>query len=146
MKFEYNFSYLNKVIYFFAIPLIVIFLIFIIGLIIYSKKTKNKNNKYIYNMNFYSLLLAIIVCGFLTAFSIGFSINFSKSILSNKIIDNNNLLLCLSIIFPFIPFLFLILFIILFYKNLKSKKHNYVTDSISVLKIEEEKNETDEVI
>lgn len=130
LKIIYDVASFKKAFTFFIIPLLVILVTFLVGLTIYSIKSKKKDTRYNYNMNFYSLLLGIIVCSFLTAFATGFSINFIEIIKSSNSIDEFKLLYYLSFLFPLFPLIFLIIFMVLFYKNYKKKKHKYRTDDV----------------
>lgn len=145
MKVIYDISSFRKAFFFLIIPLLVIIISFLIGITIYSVKSKKKDVRYHYNMNFYSLLLAIIVCSFLTAFSLGFSINFIKVIYSSHSVEQYQILYYLSFFFPLFPFVFLILFMILFYKNYMNKKRIYKMDDVLLLYDDDKENNKDEI-
>ena len=145
MKIIYDMPYFKEIIVFFAVPLLVVLLSFCIGLDIYSIKTKNKDAHYNYIMNFYSLLMAVIVCAFLTALSFGFSISFIKSLIEKNLVEQYKFLYYFGFAFPILPIVSLVFFMIKFYKNHKEKKHRYTIDNIKILDDKVKNNNDDEI-
>lgn len=133
MKLFFNIPYLKDIFTFLGVPLIILFIVFFFSIGIYYFKTKKKDEKYYYNMKFYSLLFAVVVCAFLLAISIAFSINFVKDMYFDNLLMQYKVLYIFISLFPVFPLVFLIMYMVLFYKSHKQKKYSYVTDNVLVI-------------
>lgn len=133
MNMFFGVPYLKEIFIFLGIPLLVLFIAFFLGIGIYSIKTKKKDENYHYNMKFYSLLFAVVVCAFLLAISMAFSFNFIKDIDFNSLLSQYQILYIFILIFPIFPLIFLVMYMVLLYKCHKRKKHFYMTDSVLVI-------------
>lgn len=133
MNMFFGVPYLKEIFIFLGIPLLVLFIAFFLGIGIYSIKTKKKDENYHYNMKFYSLLFAVVVCAFLLAISIAFSLNFTKSMDYNSLLRQYQILYIFILIFPLFSLMFLIMYMMLLFKCHKKKKHPYTIDSVLVI-------------
>ncbi len=104
------------------LPVILAVLIYIIVRISYSKKYPERNKEYIDNINRISILLAIVVSTFLTAFSVGFMYFVITYMQSNNIIDDFKALYYIAYIFPVIPLIITIILITKFNKKFKKNR------------------------
>lgn len=121
LQLLYNFSYFRILFYYVLIPIIVIVSITGISLVKYSKEHKDHNNmKYIYVVNFWSYLIAIVLCCTILSLSLGFALAVLK--LSNYYAVSK--IMYLLYLCPLIPFSLLVFFCFKIIKLILSKKKN----------------------
>lgn len=116
---EENFRVL---LFYVILPLICILLLFFIGtkIYIYIRKKREKNvNHTNYVVNYWTNVLGILVAAILLSVSIGFSLSFTRQVRELNAIDENLILYYFFMVFPIIPFIFLIIYIRKFIVNMR---------------------------
>lgn len=140
MKIFNDISNFGQIYPLFVYPIGIIFLIYFIVITLHTiLNSKSKN--FTYNNEFITNILSVIVSSFLFAFSLGYAVSFIKSLTTNNLL-NNNLLIYISI-WPFILFIFVLIFIIKLYNYYNSKKYIYEYDKIESLNNNKEIDDND---
>lgn len=113
-----------RVLLFYVIlPLTVVLLIFFIGTKIYSAFRKNKDiNSTNYAINYWTNVLGVLVTSILLSVSIGFALSFTQTVRDLNAVEENAFLYYFFMVFPIIPFIFLIVYIRKFIVNMKRKE------------------------
>ncbi len=130
----------KEVIYYILVPLFIALMIF--GFILFlTNRKKNKNNdlEYTYKVNYWSSVIGIIFGAMLLAVSIGFCVLFIQRLNLYGLADKFQVLIVFLFIFPFIPFAFLIYFIIKFINTIRLKlTNNHHKTSLSTTPVSKE--------
>lgn len=117
---EENFRML---LFYIILPLTVVLLLFFAGTKIYSALKKDKDiNQTNYAINYWTNVLGILVTAILLSVSIGFALSFTQTVRDLNAIEENAFLYYFFMVFPFIPFIFLIVYIRKFIVNMKIKE------------------------
>ncbi len=112
------------------IPLLVILILFFVGTKIYERFNKNEDkNRTIFIINYWSNVMGIIFTSILLSVSIGFSLAFTENVRNLNSIDENMFLYYFFMLFPILPFLFLIYYIAKFITNIRKKERLYDSES-----------------
>lgn len=123
MKAVYSSSNLEQIIWYVLVPLTVALLIFTLFSYFYNlahyKKRPNHTN---YVINFWSSVLGIIFGAMLLAAALGFSLAFIQNVQELNLVAEKQFFYYFFMVFPIIPFIFLIVSIRRFLLNL-SKRH-----------------------
>ena len=116
---EKNFKIL---LFYIIIPLTILLLAFFIGTKIYEKLRKNKDiNHTNYVINYWTSFIGIFIASILLSISIGYVAAFTKLVNDYNALDDNIFFYYFFMIFPIIPFIFLIIYIRKFIRNLKNQ-------------------------
>ena len=117
---EENFRVL---LFYIILPLTVVLLLFFAGTKIYSALNKDKDiNQTNYAINYWTNVLGILVTAILLSVSIGFALSFMQTVRDLNAIEENAFLYYFFMVFPIIPFIFLIVYIRKFIVNMKRKE------------------------
>lgn len=117
---EENFRVL---LFYIILPLTVVLLLFFAGTKIYSALKEDKDiNQTNYAINYWTNVLGILVTAILLSVSIGFALSFTQTVRDLNAIEENAFLYYFFMVFPFIPFIFLIVYIRKFIVNMKRKE------------------------
>ncbi len=126
MKTVYSIKTLTNVIWFVLIPLLIILIVYFIFINLYradhEAKYPNRTN---YVRNYWSSLIGVIFGAILFAMSLGFALAFIQTVRNLGAIEQNKFFYYFFMVFPIIPFLFLIVFMKKFISNLNKK---YILD------------------
>lgn len=122
MKTIYSITNLTNIIWFVLVPLLIVLVVYFIFINLYSasheKKYPNRTN---YIRNYWSSLIGIIFGSVLFAVSIGFALAFTQTVRNLNAIEQNKFFYYFFMVFPIIPFIFLITFIKRFITNLNKR-------------------------
>lgn len=119
----YNEENFRVLLFYIILPLTVVLLLFFAGTKIYSALKKDKDiNQTNYAINYWTNVLGILVTAILLSVSIGFALSFTQTVRDLNAIEENAFLYYFFMVFPFIPFIFLIVYIRKFIVNMKIKE------------------------
>ena len=119
----YNEENFRVLLFYIILPLTVVLLLFFAGTKIYSALKKDKDiNQTNYAINYWTNVLGILVTAILLSVSIGFALSFTQTVRDLNAIEENAFLYYFVMVFPFIPFIFLIVYIRKFIVNMKIKE------------------------
>lgn len=119
-KFVYDFDFLFKLIKNIFVPVLAIVILTAIIVALYARKYKKTDiERYKYITNLWTNVLAIFVIGGLFALCIGFSMSVISSMQENDLISSNQGLYYLFLCTPFVPLLFLLVYLVRFMKTIK---------------------------
>ncbi len=125
MTVVYSLANLEKIIWYVLIPLLIVMIVFCLFTLFYNlKNSKKYPNKTNYVVNYWSNVVGIIFGAILLAVSIGFSTAFTQTVRELHVIADNRFFYHFFMVFPIIPFLFLIISVVKFVSNLN--KHYIV--------------------
>ena len=118
----YNEKNFKILLFYIIIPLTILLLVFFIGTKIYEKLRKNKDiNHTNYVINYWTSFIGIFIASILLSISIGYVAAFTKLVNDYNALDDNIFFYYFFMIFPIIPFIFLIIYIRKFIRNLKNQ-------------------------
>ena len=144
-KFVYDFDFLFKLVKNIFIPvLVVVVVLTAIIVALYARKYKKTDiERYKYITNLWTNVLAIFVIGGLFALCIGFSMSVISSMQENDLVSTNQGLYYLFLCTPFVPLIFLLVYLVRFMKTIKyrPRKNKKVENQILEEKIDDIKNE-----
>lgn len=124
MELVFSFEHLEKVIKYVVIPLLVVLLVFLIFQFIYKIKHRNDmDSEKNYIINYWSQVISIIFCAVVLGVVNGFSIAYIQEVRNYGLIEQNQFFYYFLMFFPIVPFVFLIIFIRKFLKNIKEYKN-----------------------
>ena len=149
VNFTYDYSFLIKTLKYILLPVIVIVAIVGFCVFMYSRKSKNDNiEKYNYIIDLWTTLIAIFVVGALFAITLGFSLSLTNTIKAFDLIKGHEFIYYLVLMTPFVPFIFLLIYIYKFILTLankpKEEKESRKEEINKVEEIEEEKEDDDD--
>lgn len=123
METIYSMENLKVLLFYVMIPLTIILVLFYLFTKIYLVKRRNANiNHTNYVINYWSNFLGIFFAAILLSVSIGFAAAFIKTLDELAIVDENIFLYYFFMFFPIVPFIFLLIYIRKFLKNIKKKE------------------------
>lgn len=143
-KFVYDFDFLLKLIKDIFVPILVVVVLTAIVVSLYARRYKKTDiEKYRYITNLWTNVLAIFVIGGLFALCIGFSVSVISSMQEYDLISSNQGLYYVFLCTPFIPLLFLLVYLIRFMKTIKDRPRKKKLEDSSLIEkeIEEKKIE-----
>lgn len=118
----YSEKNLKILLFYIIVPLTILLLVFFIGTKIYEKLRKNKDvNHTNYVINYWTSFIGIFIASILLSISIGYVAAFTKLVNDYNALDDNIFFYYFFMIFPIIPFIFLIIYIRKFIRNLKNQ-------------------------
>ena len=123
MELVFSFEHLEKVIKYVVIPLLIVLLIFWIFQFIYKiRQRKDMDSEKNYVINYWSQVISIIFCAVVLGVVNGFSIAYIQEVRNYGLIEQNQFFYYFLMFFPIVPFVFLIVLIRRFLKNIKEYK------------------------
>ncbi len=123
MELVFSFEHLEKVIKYVVIPLLIVLLIFWIFQFIYKiRHRKDMDSEKNYVINYWSQVISIIFCAVVLGVVNGFSIAYIQEVRNYGLIEQNQFFYYFLMFFPIVPFVFLIVLIRRFLKNIKEYK------------------------
>lgn len=112
VDFKYDFAFLIKMIKYVFLPVLVVVILTAFIIYMYSRNIKKKDIKrYNYLVEFWTTFLAILIIGSLFAVTVGFSVSLSNAIRMYNLVEGHEVIYYLVLGCPFIPLLFLVIYI-----------------------------------
>ena len=109
METIYTTENFKILLFYIIIPLTVVLILFFIGTKIYTYLNKDKNSNDVnYAINYWTNVLGVLVTSILLSVSIGFALSFTQTVRDLNAVEENAFLYYFFMVFPIIPFIFLI--------------------------------------
>lgn len=125
----YSEKNLKIILFYIIIPLTILLLIFFLGTKIYERLRKDKDvNRTNYVINYWTSFVGVFIASVLLSVSIGYGVAFTNLVRDYNAINENVFFYYFFMVFPIIPFVFLIIYIRKFLRNLK--KHDRIEEGV----------------
>ncbi len=108
-----------------VIPVTCILIIYAIIRFIFSKKIKEKDEKYVLAVNYYNVLLVLVISCYLAAITCAFMHYITNYMRAHDLVEAHNILYYFGLIFPVLPVSIVVFLSIKFVKVFKRKEGIY---------------------